>query len=279
MILDNFEGDTTKNKKKALLILFSLKAALCIVISLVAFCTFRSKPKMPPSQAATVIRDDDILGTMRELWTNWQFKFLSFTHLFYYLSLDIMRKNLHEVVKIYNASICQSNEDNLNLWRTAGGILGWFTLGLFLYLTKYYKTANICIGIWSFISWVLIPFVLKTNLTYISILYFFIGFSTYTVTPFWLIYSVEVAYPLKETTVVGIVKGATGFISNSIAYGLYFYILNHGNENTWTVIVCILAVSTAIGLLFAIIIKPPKSKDVISGDICKFRSLFNQFSV
>ena len=189
-----------------------------------------------------------------------------------------MGTNWHDILIVYYPSVSEKSENHLNLLRSIGAALGWFTLGLFLCLTKYYKTANIWIGFLSLVCWILIPFVFKMNLTSISILYGFMGFWAYTVSPFWLIYSVEIAYPLKETTVVGIVRGTAGFISNSIAYALYYFIKKHKGETIWIVIICMMAASTAIGLLFAIIIKPLKSKVIKGGDICKFRYLINQFS-
>ena len=222
MILDHFKED-----QKVILISFSIKAGLSLFICILACVLFRSKPKLPPSEAATVDRDDDILGTIRLLYANKQFMLLSFTHLFYHIALSIMETNLSSILEFYNPSIFRKSEKHLNLWRTIGAVLGWFTLGLFLCLTKYYKTANIWIGFLSLVCWILIPFIFKMELSSISILYGFIGFWAYTVTPFWLIYSVEIAYPLKETTVVGIVRGTAGFISNSIAYALYYFIKKH----------------------------------------------------
>ena len=35
--------------------------------------TLESEPKTPPSRGALVVRDDDIIGTYRELFTNWEF--------------------------------------------------------------------------------------------------------------------------------------------------------------------------------------------------------------
>ena len=68
------------------------------------------------------------------------------------------------------------------------------------------------------------------SFTSILIAYGFIGFSSFSITPFWLIYSVEVAYPLKETTVVGIVKGIGAGISNIIGFTLYYFIKKYHEE-------------------------------------------------
>ena len=143
LIIDTIEKNQSKNAKKAIIVLFSIKASLSLLICIITFLTFRSKPKLPPSEAATVYRDDDILGTIRLLCTNKQFMLLAFTHIFYYIAFSIMRKTLNEMIKIYDSSITNDDKDHLKLCRTAGAIFGSFVLGLFLYLTKYYKTANV----------------------------------------------------------------------------------------------------------------------------------------
>ena len=227
-VLDNV-GD---NDEKALFVLFSIKASLSLLICIITFLTFRSKPSLPPSEAATVYRDNDILGTIRQLYANKQFMLLSLTHVFYFTAFNIMRKNVEEMIVIYNSSLSDDDKYNLTMCLTSGGILGTFSLGVFLYLTQYYKTANIFIGILSIVSWILILFVFKKDFTSISIAYGFIGFSSFTITPFWLIYSVEVAYPLKETTVVGLVKGIASGISSAIAYTLYHFLLEYHEEST-----------------------------------------------
>ena len=270
LMLNNFEEQNNENRKKALLLLFLIKAALWSFVCIIAYFTFKSKPAVPPSEAATVYRDDDILGTIRQLFANKQFMLLSLSHLFYYTSFNIMKKNLEEMVRVYLYPISYNEKEQLKLSITAGAVLGSLSLGVFLHLTKCYKTANILLGILSFIGWVLIPFVFKMNLTCVSMLYGFIGFTSFSITPFWYIYSVEIAYPLKETTVVGIVKGISAALSGSIAYILYYFILKHNDENSWTVIVTIMAISTALGLLTAMMIKPINYEAIRGGDICKF---------
>ena len=143
LILDNIEEGQGKNRRKALLVLFSIKAALSLFTLIVTYFTFRSKPKLPPSEAATVYRDDDILGTIRQLYSNKQFRLLAFTHILYIIAFNIMRRNLNEMIKIYHPSLSNNDNDNLKLCLTTGAVLGSISLGIFLYLTKFYKTANV----------------------------------------------------------------------------------------------------------------------------------------
>ena len=258
--------------KIALISLFAIKAAFCMIVGGITYFTFKSKPRKPPSEAATAHRDDDILGTIRLLYTNRQFMLLTSTHIFYMTSFEIMRKNWRKMLSSENYTTHEITD--FELIRILSGLIGSLVLGILLHCIKLYKTTNIWLGFLSLVGWVLIPFIFKMDKTSISILYGYIGFSNYPINPFWYVYSVEVAYPLKETTVVGVVRAIAVVLSNSIAYTCLYFLTRYPNDKMMIIISSIMAFCSILGMIWAMIIKPMNYETVKSGNLSKFMFIF-----
>ena len=106
--------------------------------------------------------------------------------------------------------------------------------------------------------------------TSVCILNGFMGFSNNPIVPFWYIYSVEVAYPLKETTVVGLVRALAVLIAISSGYLCNYFVRNDTEELICYIVVAFMAIFTVIGLLLAMLIRPINYEEIRNGDICKF---------
>ena len=139
-IIDSIQ-DMKYSPQTSLITLFAIKAAFSTIVSIIAYFTFRSKPRRPPSEAATVHRDDDILGTIRLLYTNKQFMLLTFTHILYMTSFEILRKNSRRI--LLNEKHSDSQIKDFEIVRILSGIFGSLVLAIFLYYKKLYKIANI----------------------------------------------------------------------------------------------------------------------------------------
>ena len=141
-LLDIQKDEHTDEMK--LIAVFSIKAAFAILIAIFILLTFRSGPSVPPSRAADVYRDDDILGTYRQLFFSREFVLITLSQIFYYIMLSSLYVNLIKIGSIYGFP--KSQVDTMKLISINCGIVGSFLLGIFLHYTKLYKTANVALG-------------------------------------------------------------------------------------------------------------------------------------
>ena len=90
-LLDIQKDEHTDEMK--LIAVFSIKAAFAVLIAIFMLLTFRSGPSVPPSRAADIYRDDDILGTYRQLFLSREFVLLTLSQTFYYIMLTSLNLN------------------------------------------------------------------------------------------------------------------------------------------------------------------------------------------
>ena len=197
-------------------IIFAVKAGIWIFLAIITIITFRSKPAIPPSAAAIVERDNDILGAIRQLVLDKQFVLLFLTHVLYSTSMVGFWYNFNHILRMYGFS---SNDVYLmSLININAGIVGAIMLGVFLNFTGYYKTANVVIGIFMLIFQLLLLIMLPLGFKSTWIISAFLGFVQFPSIPMSYIYASEIAYPLKETTVSAIVRAPAVVIANIIAF-------------------------------------------------------------
>ena len=91
-LLVNIQKDEHSDKMK-LIAVFSIKAGFSVLIAIFMLLTFRSGPSVPPSRAADIYRDDDILGTYRQLFLSREFVLLTLSQAFYYIMLTSLNLN------------------------------------------------------------------------------------------------------------------------------------------------------------------------------------------
>ena len=68
-IIAKFQNEEHSDASK-LIITFSIKAAFSLIIMILTLATFESEPSNPPSKSADMSRDDDLLGTLKDLVMN-----------------------------------------------------------------------------------------------------------------------------------------------------------------------------------------------------------------
>ena len=150
--------------KELICIAYSFKAAMCILIAILTVFTLRTRPKKPPSEVAITYRDDDILGTVRLLYTNREFMLLSLSHMFYYTMFVSLYLNARHLFKIYEFS--SSQIEDLELINISFGLTGSIVLGVFLHKTKLYKTAHVLSGLFCLIGCALLFVALHHSYTF-----------------------------------------------------------------------------------------------------------------
>ena len=146
-----------------LIAVFSIKAAFAVVIAIFILLTFRSGPSVPPSRAADIYRDDDILGTYRQLFLSREFVLIALSQIFYYIPLTCINYNFRRFSRIYGFS--NDQVDDMKLIGINCGIAGSFILGIFLHYTKLYKTANVTLGALCLLGFLLLFVVLRKDYT------------------------------------------------------------------------------------------------------------------
>lgn len=247
-------------------------------ILMVVVLTFTSEPQYPPSSSATVYRDDDILGTYRTLFKNRQFMLLCFSHCFYYVAVTALWLNLRSISSPFGYSM--HNSDLAELINVAWGVLGSLWLGYLLFKFKMYKTANIGIGIFTFLSLCcLVPAMYSSNEAF-WVMLAIVGFFSFPVVTIWYIYAAEIAYPLKETTVTGIFISFGETISTGISYILFFEIDNTDGKNGSMLWIAIIWACVLMGVLCASFMRPVtpweiESWEVVTGSFMKQKGLAN----
>lgn len=94
-------------------LVFTSQALIGVCVWLITMLTFKSKPPRPPSAFATVYRDDDILGTYRELFKNRNFMLLMGSHCFYQVMLVAMILNMSYIAEPYGFDL--KKVDNIQI--------------------------------------------------------------------------------------------------------------------------------------------------------------------
>ena len=108
--------------------------------------------------------------------------------------------------------------DYMELISVNFGIAGSILLGLFLHFTKLLKTSNAVLGILYLISSLQLFWALRTGYEATKIIYCIIGFVQYPIITLSYIYAVEIAYPLRETTVLSFLRGSCLLFGESVKY-------------------------------------------------------------
>ena len=255
------------NIRLKLLVLYLVKAIFWIVVLLILYITFESEPKYPPSQSSWATRDDDVIGTYRQLCLNRQFMLLTFSQVFYYIMLTSLDFNFDNIWSVYK--IKQSQADEIRIISTVSGLFGSLALGIFLHYTKMYKTANILTGVLSIWSLIAILLYLPKSITGVCIMNIFYGFSKYLILTIWYIYWLEIAYPLKETTVLGFIALPSIILGHGIGFISTYFISKNESKVSICVFVSLMCFSAAIGVILAWFMKPVNYHKIRYSDVGK----------
>ena len=207
---------------KDVVIIFAVKAGIWVLFAAITTFSFRSKPIIPPSAAAIVYRDNDILGAIRQLILDKQFVLLLLTHILYSTSMIGFWYNFSHILKTYGFS--SDDVYIMSLINITSGIAGAVLLGVFLNLTGYYKTANVVIGILMLTTQLLLFAMLPSGFNSAWVISALIGFVQFPTIPMSYIYASEIAYPLKETTVAAVVRAPAVVVANIIAFVAHHYL-------------------------------------------------------
>ena len=266
-IVVNLEEDE-QSQKVQLAVVFGIEAFVTALIALLTLFTFQSQPKVPPSAAAEMYRDDDVLGTYRQLVFNREFMLLSWSQVWYYAMIVWITSNIDTIAKMYQIS--DSQIINIELWNVNFGVLGSVLLGIFLHFTKLFKTAYLAIGILSFLGWFSLFFVIDQGYTSLCILFSCLGFVQCQMISICYIFSWEVAYPLKETTVLGFIRPCCIVIGEF--FNLIFTIILNRNQTKHmvTIFTTIMWVFTLLGIIFTVCMKPINSPVIEYNQVGKF---------
>jgi len=162
--------DASDKSKEKLSIFYSLLIQACIglVISFLVILTLENEPPSPPSKTALVERDDDIIGTVRLLLTNRDFLKITFIFAFYFTVVTTLGDNAITIAKEFDYNHRESLPFVFAI--VSGGILGIFAVGSLLHHKRWYKAANVGIGILTMINLSLLcVFLLLGNKTLITI--------------------------------------------------------------------------------------------------------------
>ena len=192
-----------ENEKVQLFNSYLTQAVITAVFLLITIATFRNEPKDPPSRGALVVRDDDIIGTYRELFTNCEFLKLTANFSILFTVGYTIYLNWFQIGVSYGFN---HSDVLFFISSTIGfGCLGIFITGRFLIKYKWYRRLSLFIAFTTFINLVLflIFYELKNKSALIAI-YGSFGFWIYPIYSLWFSYSTDVAFPLKETTFSGI---------------------------------------------------------------------------
>ena len=263
----NIEEDE-QSLQGQLALIFGVEASVTVFITILTFVSFKSEPLLPPSAAAEVNRDDDILGTYRALIWNREFMLLTWSQVWYYAMIIGIDDNFVTIAKLYKYS--DSQILNCELINVNFGVLGSIILGIFLHFTKLYKTANAGIGLASLIWVIWLIFTFDRGYTSLSILYGFLGFMQYPLITICYIYSSEVAYPLKETTVLGFIRCLSVVIGYLVCLVSWIMLRYLNSKHTADIFIIVMCVLTFFGIIFALLMKPIKSSAIKHDQLGKF---------
>ena len=257
----------SENNRIRILIIYSVKALFWAIVTIIFYCTFRSKPEHYPSESSCVYRDDDIVGTYRQLYLNSQFMLLTFSNTFYYIMLCCIYYNFFHIWSIYG--IEHSKAYNLRFIISVLGLFGSIALGVFLHYTKMYKTANIMTGVLSILSLVLLLILFPSHYIGLCFICAFYGFVKYQIVTIWYIYSIEIAYPLRETTVLGFINAHSTLAGHGIGF-LSKYLMNKStSKKSVYIFISLMWLCAAIGIILAWLMKPVSYQRIHRGDIGK----------
>ena len=266
IIVEKNSKDQEDNKETIFKIYTFLASASAAIFLLVVF-TFRSRPRNPPSSAAVVYRDDDILGTYRALYKNRQFRFLCLSHTFYFALIPAIYLSRIDIIKPYGYT--QEQADRSGFISISWGLVGSLLCGLFLHKTKMYKTANILIGLFLLIANATMIGALRWWYIAFTINLAVIGFFGFPITTIWYAYACEIAYPLKETTVTGVYTTFGEVFGIGIGY-ISVYLARHVEGETGSVLcLCVIIFSLLIGTICAFMMKPIEYEEITSSQISK----------
>ena len=173
-LLFSSELHTKDHFRHSICIIYTIKAAISILVALLTVFTLKSRPERPPSEVAITYRDNDILGTIRLLCTNKEFMLLSISHVLYYIMFISLYLNATEIFTIYEFS--SSKIQHLELANICSGLTGSVVLGIFLHKTKLYKTAHVLSGVFCLIGCVLLYIGLNHSYTFTLVVYAYLGF-------------------------------------------------------------------------------------------------------
>ena len=198
--------EDTKNineEKSQIFYSYLVQCILTVILFLMTAVTFESEPQTPPSRGALVVRDDDIIGTYRELFTNWEFVKLSVNFSLIFSIGETVYLNCFQIGEKYGFP----HSDVLLFIASAIGCgwIGIFFFGKFLVKYKWYRKISIAISLSILLNLILfwVFFELKNKICLI-IIYGTFGFWLYPIYSLSFSYSTDVAFPLKETTFWGI---------------------------------------------------------------------------
>ena len=265
-VVVNIEEDEQRQRGQ-LAIIFGVEAWATIFITILTLFSFKSQPDLPPSAAAEVYRDDDILGTYRALISNRECMLLTWSQAWYFAMIQGINDNFVTITSLYGYS--DSQIFNFEMTNVNWGVLGSILLGIFLYFTKLYKTANVIIGVLSLIWVIWLIFTLDKGYTSMLTLYGFLGFMQYPLITICYIHSSEVAYPFKETTVLGFIRCfsvVTGYLVCLVSWIILRYLNNKEAANIFLIV---MSVFTFFGIVLALLMKPIKSSAITHDQIGK----------
>ena len=81
------------------------------------------------------------------------------------------------------------------------------------------------------------------------------------------IYSVEVAYPSKDTTVLALLRSSCIVIGNAVSNPSNLYLQRENDKPAVTVLILCFSGSLVLGLIFALLMKPINSSEAPSKNL------------
>ena len=242
-----------------------MSGSLNVIILILILTTFQSEPKYPPSSSAVVARDDDMLGTYYELFKNKQFLLLLFSFTLYYVFIASSILWGTHVFEEYGFTKNQAHMGQI--YQSTFGFVGSLSFGFFLYCTKLHKTTHVMAGILSLIIVILTPFTQEWTYTEIQIFSGSAGFMTYGIVTICFIYAIEVAYPLKETTVLGIFTSFGVLFGVGAGYSIQNLVRTYPDKKGVLISLLIVGIWLLLGITLAWIMRPINHQKIPSSEV------------
>ena len=281
--VDDHESASDSELKHEIIRILVIYLIVGAIILLVVIFTFQGEPKVPPSSTSTVFRDDDIIGTYRELWMNRNFILLTMSHVLYYTTISSMIINFPSIATIFDLDRVQ--KDLILIWFVSWGFIGSITLGLFIYKTNKYRTSNILIGILGGLTILTFIGTLQMGFSWVLVSAALSGFCIFPALTNWFIYSSEIVYPLRETTSSGVFLVWAEIFGTFFAYLFWFFIQGVDSRIVSIVWFACMAGFLFIGSIIAWTMKPinhdraDEVKNVVSGSFVQAKAANGAYNI
>lgn len=253
-LLINFEEQDLDHMRYQIVNIFIVYAAVGWLILVLVLFTFQSEPEIPPSSSSSEFRDDDILGTYRQLFLNRNFMLLTASHIFYFASVASILINLATLDRIFD--LHEDYVSYIQLIFVGAGAIGNLVLGFILHKSRIYKTTNVLIGlIGALATWTLVfTLPLETKWDYLSA--GLIGFFIFPSMANCYVYSSEIVYPLKESTCWGVFLWWGEIIGYLFAYAFWFLTRNVDTQKGGQLSVIAIVAILLLGSFISMMMKP-----------------------